>query len=131
MNIGEKISLLKDSCGFKNYVDYGKAVGLSGDWLLELSKKESVKSIDITRLIKIAELHEITLDELLKDENGNYVIDIKEDLPKSDVGKMVDCIQKQLEENEVKFDGCLMNKECIELAKDGLEVLKGLIKSNL
>jgi hypothetical protein len=131
MNIGEKINLLFERSGFKNYADWGKAMGISGDWLLELRKKDTIKTVDISRLIIIVDYNNITLDELLKDDDGNYIIDIKNDLPENDIGKMIDNIQEQLKSNEIKFYGYSMNKECIMLALDGLDILKGIIKANL
>jgi len=89
MNIGEKIFQLKESMGFKNYAEYGKAIGLPRDWLLELSKKDSIQTIDITRLIKITEYHKITLDDLLKDNEDNLVVDIKSNLPENNIGKLI------------------------------------------
>lgn len=86
MTIGEKITLLKESARFKNYQDFGKAVGLSGDWLLDLSKKQEVSTIDITRLIKIADYFNVTLDWLLKDNDNDYIIDVKKDLAEDDIG---------------------------------------------
>ncbi len=132
MNIGEKISMLKDSLGFKSYTEYGKAVDLPGDWLLQLSKKEVVTTVDVTRLIKIAGYHNISLDQLLGVNEGgeNNTINLKKDLPDNDIFKMIEDIQIELKDN-AKFMGYEMNKECKNIAFDSLEILKGLIKSNL
>lgn len=130
MNIGQKINLLFERSGYKNYADWGKAMGLPGDWLLDMKKKESIKTVDITRLIVIAEYNNITIDELLKD-NGNYVIDTKSDLGDNDICVMLNQIQNTLQENEVKFNGFAMNKECKDIAYDTVDIIKGLIRSNL
>jgi len=132
MNIGQKINKLFERSGYKNYADWGKAMGLPGDWLLDMKKKDTIKTVDITRLIVIAEYNHITIDELLKDNNGNFVIDMKSDLTDNDICKMLDQIQKQLKnEDEIKFNGFTMHKECKDITYDAIDVFKGLIKSNL
>jgi hypothetical protein len=131
MNIGQKINILFERSGYKNYADWGKAMGLPGDWLLDMKKKETIKTVDITRLIIIAEYNQITIDELLKDDNGNYVIDMKSDLEDNDICSMLYQIQTEFQKDEVKFNGFVMSKDCKEIAFDAIEVLKGLIRSNL
>lgn len=131
MNIGEKINLLYERSGYKNYADWGKAMGLPGDWLLDMKKKETIKTVDITRLIIIAEYNQITLDELLKDNDGNYVIDMQSELEDNDVYRMLNQIQLELQKSNSKFNGCLMNRNCIEITYDAIDILKGLIKNNL
>lgn len=131
MNIGQKINLLFERSGYKNYADWGKAMGIPGDWLLDMKKKETVKAVDITRLIVIAEYNQITIDELLKDNDGNYVVDMRDDLVDNDIYTMLNQIQTELQNDDVKFNGFVMNKECKEIAFDAVEVLKGLIRSNL
>lgn len=131
MTIGEKISLLKENAGFKNYQDFGKAVGLSGDWLNDLSKKQEVTTIDITRLIKIADYFNVNLDWLLKDNNDNYIIDVKKDLAEDDIGVMIDNIKNKISEGNTKFYGYSMGNEASKLANDAIDVVKKLIKQNL
>jgi len=131
MNIGEKVLMLKESLGFKNFAEYGKAVGLPGDWLLQLSKKDNVTTIDITRLIKLANYHNINLDELLKDDVKEYIVDIKKDLPDDDIAKIIENIQIKLDNGEVYFNGLIINSDCKSIINDSLEILKGLIKNNL
>jgi hypothetical protein len=131
MNIGQKINQLFERSGYKNYADWGKAMGLPGDWLLDLKKKDTIKTVDITRLIIIAEYNQITLDELLKDKNGNYVIDMMTDLADNDICKMLNEIQNEIQKTEVKFNGFILNKNGKEVAYDVIDVIKGLIRSNL
>lgn len=131
MNIGQKINTLFERSGYKNYADWGKAMGLPGDWLLDMKKRDTVKTIDITRLITIAEYNQITIDELLKDNDGNYIIDTQSDLVDNDIYMMLNQVQLQLQDNETKFNGFAMNKESKEITHDAIDVLKGLIKSNL
>jgi len=131
MTIGEKITLLKESAGFKNYQEFGKAVGLSGDWLNDLSKKQDVSTIDITRLIKIADYFNVTLDWLLKDNDNNYIIDVKKDLAEDDIGVMLDNIKNKISEGNTKFYGYSMNNKVSKLANDAIDIIKKLIKQNL
>lgn len=131
MTIGEKIALLKESAGFKNYQEFGKAVGLSGDWLLDLSKKQDISTIDITRLIKIADYFNVNLDWLLKDNNDNYIIDVKKDLAEDDIGVMIDNIKNKISEGNAKFYGYSMSNEVSKLANDAIDIIKKLIKQNL
>lgn len=131
MNIGQKINLLFERSGYKNYADWGKAMGLPGDWLLDMKKKETIKTVDITRLITIAEYNNITIDELLKDNDGNYIIDMNSELEDNDIYKMLIKIQEQFQENEVKFNGFIMTRESKDIVFDAIDVLKGLIQSNL
>ena len=128
MNIGEKINYLFDQSGYKNYADWGKAMGVPGDWLNDMKKKEVVKVVDITRFITFVEFNHITLEELLKNDR---IVDTIDDLPFNDIYAMLNQIQLQLQESESKFNGFTMNKESKEIAFDAIEVLKGLVKSNL
>lgn len=130
MNIGQRINTLFERSGYKNYADWGKAMNLSGDWLLDMKKKDIIKTVDITRLITIAEYNHISLDWLLSDSDNSFV-DIQTELPDNDIGVMFNQIQKQLQEDEVRFNGFPMNDDCKEIAFDSIDILKGLIKSNL
>lgn len=130
MNIGKKISVLKDSIGFKNYQEFGKAVGLNGEWLLELSKKEVIQTVDITRLIKISEYFNVSIDWLLKDEN-DIDLSVKQDLQDNDIGVMLDYLQTKINESENKFYGYDMSIESKKLASDSIDVIKKLIKQNI
>jgi uncharacterized protein YpuA (DUF1002 family) len=131
MNIGEKINTLFERSGYKNYADWGKAMGLPGDWLLDLKKRDTIKTVDITRLMIIAEYNHISIDELLKDNDGNYVIDMKSNLADNDINKMLTQIQEQLQTTEVYFNGFVMSQPSKDIAFDVVDILKGLIKSSL
>lgn len=131
MNIGEKIILLKESMGFKNYKDFGNAVGVNGDWINELSKKETISTVDITRLIKIADYFNITIDSLLKDDKDNWIINVK-DLQEGDIGISIDKVSQQLDDPKTQyFYGYKINKNNKKLIKDSIDILKGLVKANL
>jgi hypothetical protein len=106
-------------------------MGVPGDWLLDLKKKDVIKFIDITRLIVIADYNQVTLDWLVMDDNGNFVVDTKNDLPDNDINIMLNKVQIELQESEVKFNGFTINKDCKDIANDAIDVLKGLIKNNL
>ncbi len=131
MNIGQKINILFERSEYKNYADWGKAMGLPGDWLLDLKKKDTIKTVDITRLMVIADYNQITIDWLLKDNNGNYIIDIRDSLPDNDIYNMLRQIQNQLQNDDVKFNGYMMNQESKDITIDAIDVIKGLIKNNL
>jgi len=105
--------------------------GSTGDWLLDLSKKQGVSTIDITRLIKIADYFNVTLDWLLKDNDNDYIIDVKKDLAEDDIGIMLDNIQNKINEGNTKFYGYSMNNEVSKLANDAIDIIKKLIKQNL
>lgn len=132
MNIGEKIQLLFERSGYKNYADWGKAMGLPGDWLNELKKKVTIKIIDIERIIKIANYNQVSIDWLLKDHNDdNYIIDNRNDLADNDIINMLNQIQNQLKNEDVKFNGYVMNEESKQLTCDAIDILKGLVRNNL
>ena len=130
MNIGKKISFIKENMGYKNYQEFGKAVGLPGDWLVDLSKKETVQTVDVTRLIVIVKFFDVTLDWLLEDEKEDTPI-AKSNLPDDDIGIMLDNIKIKIKEGkDNKFYGCSMHKVS-QLAYDSIETIIKLIKSNL
>jgi hypothetical protein len=132
MNIGEKIQLLFKRSGYKNYADWGRAMGLPGDWLNELKKKVTIKIIDIERIIKIANYNQVSIDWLLKDHNDdNYIIDNRNDLADNDIINMLNQIQNQLKNEDVKFNGYVMNEESKQLTCDAIDILKGLVRNNL
>lgn len=132
MNIGEKIQLLFERSGYKNYANWGKAMGLPGDWLNELKKKVTIKIIDIERIIKIANYNQVSIDWLLKDHNDdNYIIDNRNDLADNDIINMLNQIQNQLKNEDVKFNGYVMNEESKQLTCDAIDILKGLVRNNL
>ncbi len=130
MDIGQKINKLFEKSGYKNYADWGRAMNLPGDWLLDMKKKDSIEIGNVKRLIILAEYNHITLEELLKNDR---LVDINDNLPDNDIRKMLDRVQSQLlpQENESKFDNIIMSDQSKEIAFDTIDILKGLIKSNL
>jgi hypothetical protein len=128
MNIGQKIETLFQKSEYKNYADWGRAMNLSGDWLLDMKKKDIVKTVDITKLIIFTEFNHITLEELLKNDR---LIDLNDNLPDNDIKQMLNKIQTQLNEDDSKFENFIMNETSKQLTYDAIDVLKGLIKDNL
>lgn len=135
MNIGEKISLYKDKLGFKNYQDFGKAVGVNGSWLLELSKKTEVSFIDLNNLLKICRYLGITIDQLVNDDHivlSNKTIEVTNiNANCDDIGVIIDEIEELLSKEGIKIDGMLMNEKSKEICKHSLEVVKTLTRQHL
>jgi transcriptional regulator with XRE-family HTH domain len=128
MNIGQIILLLKENMKFKNYQEFGKFVDLPGDWINDLAKRQEITTIDIQRLMKIANKFNITLDWLVSDDsniNEQKSITLLDD----DISKRLSDIQKDID-NGI-FEGTPMNKEVSKLAIDAIEVVKSLIRQNL
>jgi len=128
MSVGQKINKLFEQSGYKTYADWGRAMDLPGDWLLDMKKKDGIEIGNIKRLIIFTEFNHITLEELLKNDR---LVDINDNLPDNDIRRLLDQIQLQVQENESIFDGFIMNEKSKEITFDAIDVLKGLIKSNL
>lgn len=129
MNFGEKLIKLKDSKNIKYFADYGKLVGVSGDWLNDNSKKDFPQILNIPNLIRIAHHHKISLDYFFA-EDDEIINFIKTDLPEDDIGMMLDKIQEQLK-NQTNFYGSKMSTECNQIASDSIDVVKQIIHSNI
>lgn len=130
MDIGSKIRLLFNSRNFKNYQEFGKFVETNGDWCLDLSKRKVVTMTDITRLKKICDKFEVTLDWLLSEENIQESTENIYGFSEDDIAVMIDNIIKNTSEQN-KFYGTKLNKDNSELLKDALDEVKKLIKDNL
>jgi len=39
VNVGEKVCLYKEKLEFRDYQEFGRTAGVSGNWLLELNNK--------------------------------------------------------------------------------------------
>jgi hypothetical protein len=132
MNFGEKIELLFVRSGCKDYQVWGKAMGFKdGNWLLDMKKKDTVNLVDITRLIVVADYHNITLDQLLKDNEDNWIVDVNSNLQDNDICIMFDNIVKELEVDTPKFNGYTLSDDNTKMVKTTIEIIKGLIKSRL
>lgn len=131
MNYGEKLIKLKDSTSIKHWTKYGETIGVPGEWLAEQAKKDSVQTIDISRLVKIVEYHNISLDYLFRNDDRESPVNKNDNLEDDDIFVMIENIQIKLQDKNVKFNGYTMSNDCKDIASDGLEVLKSLIKSNL
>ena len=131
MKYGEKIIKLRDSLGIKRWTDYGEKIGLSGNWLSDQAKKDSIQTVDKPRLIKLVEYHQISLDYLLRDDNKEFSINKNDNLSYNDILVMINNIQEELKEKNVCFNGYNMNNECKGIVFDSLDILKEFIKTNL
>lgn len=128
MEFGDKLDILRERADCKNYADFGKKLGLPGDWLLELRKRKDFKTVNLERLMVIADYFHITLDQLLRDSEDNYVINTKEGLNDNDIGVMLNKIQDQLKQDNNRFYDIEMNSELSQITIDALDVVKQLIK---
>ena len=134
MSIGQKIIMLKDSCGFKNFQDFGRAIGYEekepGRWLSDMSKKESLQTVDITKIQKLCDYCNVSLDWFLNNKEDKEFI-IKDNLKDFDIGVMLDNIQLQLKTDDNYFYGYILNKESNRLINDSIDLIKNLVKNNL
>lgn len=137
MNIGEKISIYKERLGFKNYGEFGKAVGIPGNWVNELSKKEEIKQInDMGYLIKLCDYLGIAINQLIINDNGKIddyesidITNINEEC--DDIGILINKIVTLLDKPNIKMDGMLLNNKAKQICKDALEVVKALTRQHL
>lgn len=130
MAIGQKIALLKDSKGFKNYQKFGEAVGVPGDWLNELSKKDEISTVDINRLLKISQYFNLSLDWFFI-EDDKCIIEKPENLTEDDIGVMLNQIQDKVEMGNSKFYGYVVKKDLEDLIIESVNIVKEIIKTNL
>ena len=135
MNVGEKIKLYKERLAFKDYQEFGRTVGISGNWINETSKKSEIKQVnDLGYLVKLCKFLGITIDEFLRDdkiETGELnEIDII-DINSEDIGILLNNMIILLGKEGVKIDGMLMNDKSKEICIDSLAVVKTLVKQHL
>jgi len=135
MNVGEKISLYKERLNFRDYQEFGRAVGISGNWINETSKKSEIKQInDLGYLVKLCGFLGITIDEFLRDD----IIETDEsielniiDANTEDIGILLNNMILLLGKQGIKIDGALMNDKSKEICIDSLAVVKTLVKQHL
>lgn len=127
LNYGEKLTKLKDSLNIKYFADYGKIVGVSGDWLNDNSKKENPSAVNIQNLIKIADYHNISLDYFFREDINTIE---NNELQPNDVGFTLEDLKRNIDNYE-SFYNIKLNDEAKRILLDGIEVLKGLVKSKL
>lgn len=134
MDIGEKVSLYKERLGFKNYQLFGNAAGVSGSWLLDLSKKESVTFVDMGNLIKLCDYLSISIDQLVKDDIQlpiSQITEIKHIVDCDDIGIALDELITLLDSDNIKMYGSELPKQSKEIGKASLDVVKTLMKQYL
>jgi len=135
MNVGEKICLYKERLNFRDYQEFGRAVGISGNWINETSKKSEIKQInDLGYLVKLCGFLGITIDEFLRDD----VIETDEsiepkiiDVNSEDIGILLNNMILLLGREGIKIDGALMNDKSKEICIDSLAVVRTLVKQHL
>ena len=135
MNVGEKISLYKERLNFRDYQEFGRAVGISGNWINETSKKSEIKQInDLGYLVKLCGFLGITIDEFLRDD----IIETDEsielniiDANTEDIGILLNNMILLLGKQGIKIDGALMNDKSKEICIYSLAVVKTLVKQHL
>jgi DNA-binding Xre family transcriptional regulator len=129
MNVGEKVSLYKDKLGFKNYQEFGKTVGVSGDWINELSKKDEIKFIDMNNLTKLCSYLNVTIDQLVRNDDVSpmsnkaaALLNINENC--NDIGAVFNEIVLLLDKEDIRLDGILLNDVAKQACKDALDVVR-------
>jgi len=135
MNVGEKICLYKERLNFRDYQEFGRAVGISGNWINETSKKSEIKQInDLGYLVKLCKFLGITIDEFLRDdkiETGELnEIDII-DINSEDIGILINNMIALLQKEGIKMNNVAMNEKSKEVCIDSLNVVKTLVKQHL
>jgi len=130
MNIGQKITLLKESMGFKNYKDFAKFVDLPSDWCLDLSKKIEVTNIDISRLVKIACRFNVSVDWLLSDDSCSDC-EGQGSFSEDDIAALLDNIKEKIKGENCRFEGTVLSGEVGRLTSDCIDVVKKFIKQNV
>ena len=135
MNVGEKICLYKERLNFRDYQEFGRAVGISGNWINETSKKSEIKQInDLGYLVKLCGFLGITIDEFLKDDKIETDESIESniiDVNSEDIGILINNMVVLLGREDVKIDGMLMSDKSKEICIDSLNVVKTLVKQHL
>ena len=135
MNVGEKIRLYKERLVFKDYQEFGRAVGISGNWINETSKKSEIKQVnDLGYLVKLCGFLGITIDEFLRDDKIE-TDELKEldivDVNSEDIGILINNMIILLGRDGIKIDGMLMSDKSKEICVDSLAVVKTLVKQHL
>jgi len=135
MNVGEKICLYKERLNFRDYQEFGRAVGISGNWINETSKKSEIKQInDLGYLVKLCGFLGITIDEFLRDDiiETDESIELKIiDANSEDIGILLNNMILLLGKDGIKIDGALMNDKSKEICIDSLAVVRTLVKQHL
>ena len=135
MNEGEKIRLYKERLAFKDYQEFGRAVGISGNWINETSKKSEIKQInDLGYLVKLCGFLGITIDEFLRDDKIEIDESIESniiDVNSEDIGVLINNVIILLGRDGVKIDGMLMSDKSKEICIDRLSDVKTLGKPHL
>lgn len=137
MNVGEKISLYKEKLGFKTFNEFGRAAGISGSWIGDISKKEEIKQVnDMNNVIKLCKYLGITIDQLVINDDSNIknfesvgLTNINSNC--EDIGIIINEMISLLNKPNIKMDGSLLNDKSKQMCKNALDVVKTLIRQQL
>lgn len=137
MNVGEKISLFKERLGFRNFQEFGKAVGVSGDWINELSKKTEIKITDVSNLYMLCKSLDISIEQLIKNDEEKQLVetvDVKNiniTTECNDINVVINEVVNLLEKEDITIEGKLLNNHAKQIFRDSLKVAIMLAKQNL
>lgn len=137
MNVGEKISLFKERLGFRNFQEFGKAVGVSGDWINELSKKTEIKITDVSNLYMLCKSLDISIEQLIKNDEEKQLVetvDVKNiniTTECNDINVVINEVVNLLEKEDITIEGKLLNNHAKQIFRDSLKVAIMLTKQNL
>jgi len=133
MNIGEKITSYKEKLGFRDYKEFSSAAGVSNSWLLELSKKTEVLTIDINNLIKLCDYLNVDIQQLIKDDDVEEINSVSIDhiTDCNDIGILLKELATLANQTELKMDGVVMNARARAIFKDSLYAVTQLTKQHL
>lgn len=137
MNVGEKISLFKERLGFRNFQEFGKAVGVSGDWINELSKKTEIKITDVSNLYMLCKSLDISIEQLIKNDEEKQLVetvDVKNiniTTECNDINVVINEVVNLLEKEDITIEGKLLNNHAKQILRDSLKVAIMLAKQNL
>ena len=131
MTTGKKIALLKERLGYKDYQRFGEAIGVSGGWLLDQTKKTELTIVNIEMLKKVAVKCNVSLDWLLIDKPDDDIV-ILDELRENDLLIKLNELQQFVDESKnLYFNNVELSKDTSKLASDGIKVLKQLINSRI
>lgn len=136
MNVGEKICLYKEKLNHRHFADFARAANCSVPWLNDISKKDEIKTIaDMGNLVNLCKYLGITIDQLLKNDEGNITnieeLDIIDTNNVEDVGVSINNVIELLEKDGIKMNNVPMNDKSKEVCKNALNVVKVLVKQHL
>lgn len=133
MNFGQKLEKLRLRDG-KNFVELGKAVGMSADTISGYEKNNN-QNIAVQNIKKIADYFKVSIDYLLNDDDcTTEIIDSGSECI-NDVSDMLALLEelkcKIYKTKEIKFDNRKIDEYNKILLIDGIDVLLNIMKANI